>query len=413
MRLTWLIFALLCLTCSVGWSQKAGTIAGKDRMNWLKQLDKISRPVLMNLASDRLKEKMPVVLSPKTDNKEQRSRVAYLEAFGRTLSGIAPWLNSEGGSKEEIALRNEYRQWTLKAISNSVDSSAKDYMVWNEGGQPLVDAAFFSLALIRCPWLWNNLDTPTKIRVVKALQSTRNILPAYSNWLLFSGMIETFFSRFGYEYDKVRIDYCIREFAHHWYVGDGVFSDGINYAWDYYNSYVIQPFLAVIVKEASDKSRSYDFFVPRLLKINQRYAEIQERLINADGSFPLTGRSIVYRGAAFQHLADMAIRKQLPDGMYPAQVRGALTAVINKTLEPASSFDQSGWLNPGVSGNQPDLADYYITTGSLYLCTNIFLPLGLPETDEFWAAPERPWTSKKVWGGQDATPDHALHLPEN
>jgi hypothetical protein len=133
-------------------------------------------------------------------------------------------------------------------------------------------------------------------------------------------------------------------------------------------------------------------------------------MIMADGSYPLTGRSIIYRGAAFQHLADVALRKQLPASLKPAQVRGALTAVIKKTLEAPSTYTKDGWLNIGVYGHQPDLADVYNNTGSLYLCAAIFLPLGLPDTDEFWSAPAEPWTSLKVWTGQDAPGDHALEL---
>jgi hypothetical protein len=187
-----------------------------------------------------------------------------------------------------------------------------------------------------------------------------------------------------------------------------MFSDGNNFAFDYYNSYVIQPFLAAIVGVVKDKTVIYDWFIPTLDKINKRYAEIQERLINADGSYPATGRSIVYRGAAFQHLADMALRKQLPASLKPAQVRGALTAVIKRTLDAPDTFNSDGWLNIGVAGSQPDLADFYITTGSLYICTNIFLPLGLPESDEFWADPPEPWTAVKIWSGGDAQADHAL-----
>src|ERR1700694_4065228 len=90
-----------------------------DRQLWLNYLDKIARPVVYNLAEDKLKEKMPVVLSKRVDNADERSKVAYLEAFGRTLSGIAPWLNGEGGSKEEIILRNQYREWALKSLANA------------------------------------------------------------------------------------------------------------------------------------------------------------------------------------------------------------------------------------------------------------------------------------------------------
>lgn len=383
--------------------------SGNDRKLWLSYLDKIARPVLSNLAEEQLKEKMPVVLSPKVDNKENRLKASYLEAFGRTLSGIAPWLNLEGGSKEETAFRTQYRQWTLKAIANAVNPSSKDYLTWT-GGQPLVDASFFALGLVRSPWLWEHLPDSTRQHVVAALKLTRNTVPVYSNWILFSGMIEAFFCKYGYEYDKVRLEYGIREFANHWYVGDGMFSDGMNFAFDYYNSYVIQPYLTNIIAALNTKGRAYEWFSTRLDKITKRYAELQERLINTDGSFPVTGRSITYRGGAFHHLADMSLRKQLPSSLMPAQVRSALTAVMKKTLDAPLAFTKEGWLNIGLYGSQPDLAESYINTGSLYLCANIFLPLGLPETDEFWSSPAMPWTAIKVWNGQDMPADHALDL---
>ena len=85
-------------------------------------------------------------------------------------------------------------------------------------------------------------------------------------------------------------------------------------------------------------------------------------------------------------------------------------AVIEKTLNAPANFDKDGWLNIGLSGHQPGIADTYITTGSLYLCMEIFLPLGLPVTDEFWSGPEEPWTAVKAWSGQDVPADHALDI---
>ena len=85
----------------------------------------------------------------------------------------------------------------------------------------------------------------------------------------------------------------------------------------------------------------------KIKKRNERYAIIQERLINMDGTYPATGRSIVYRGAVFQHLADIARRKTLPEQLKPAQARCALTAVIKKTLESPFTY-QNGWLTIGL-----------------------------------------------------------------
>ena len=401
-----LAFSLLLFVFVQSQSNKAEN----DRKTWLSHLDKLARPVLSSLAEGKLKEVMPVELSKRTDNKENRTKAAYLEAFGRTLSGIAPWLNLEGGTAEEIALRNQYRTWTLAAIKNAVDPTSKDYMQWS-GGQPLVDASFFAFALVRCPWLWEHLDASVKQQVIDALKISRATVPSYSNWLLFSAMVEAFFCKYGLDYDAVRIEYAVREFSQHWYVGDGTFSDGMQYHHDYYNSYVIQPYLSSIVEIVNNKNKRYASFAERLGKITQRYAEIQERLINTDGSFPVTGRSITYRAGAFHHLADMSWKKQLPSSLNPAQVRGALTAVIQKTFGHQSTFTKSGWINIGLYGHQPDLADSYINTGSLYLCATVFLPLGLPDTDAFWSAPPAPWTAIKVWNGEDTTPaDHALDL---
>lgn len=378
------------------------------RDQWLYYMDKLARPVLSNIAIDKLKEKMPIALSEKIDNPEHRKKVAYLEAFARTLCGISSWLNIEGGSAKEIALRNQYREWALKGIANAVDSTKNDYLVWS-GYQPLVDASFFALGLIRCPWLWENLSEDIREKVINSLKASRQTIPVYTNWILFTGMVEAFFCKYNLPYDPVRIEYGIREFSQHWYVGDGMFSDGMHFAMDYYNSYIIQPYLINIIDAVKTRDESFNWFLPRLEKISARYAELQERSINSDGSFPVYGRSIVYRGAAFHHLADMALRNQLPSSVKPEQIRAALTAVIKKTLDAPESFSKDGWLKIGLYGHQPNLADFYINTGSLYLCSVIFLPLGLPADDPFWINPDIPWTSKKVWNGIDAPADHSYN----
>lgn len=404
-----ILTALLIISCCCfkGLAQNNSGTGSDDRKLWLAYLDKISRPVLSNLAANTLKEKMPVMLSERVDNKAARKEVAYLEAFARTLCGIAPWLQSGEGDGEEKKLRDEFRLLASRALVNAVNPAAKDYLLFT-GTQSLVDASFLSLALIRCPWLWQQADSSTQHNIQAAFVATRNTVPYYSNWLLFSAMIETFFCNYQLPYDKVRIDYAVKEFANHWYTGDGLFSDGMNFHVDYYNSYVIQPYLQCIVAVINKKDSSYKLFEPRLDKICKRYAVLQERLINTDGSFPVTGRSITYRGGAFHHLANMALTQQLPPQLSPAQIRCALTAVIKKTLESPATFNKKGWLNIGLYGAQPGLAEGYINTGSVYLCTQIFLPLGLKATDDFWSKPAMPWTSVKIWSGQDVPADHAL-----
>jgi hypothetical protein len=205
----------------------------------------------------------------------------------------------------------------------------------------------------------------------------------------------------------MRVDYAVREHEQ-WYKGDGMYGDGPQFHWDYYNSFVIHPMLLQIMDTISAVSKSWASLTAGVVARAKRYAAIQERLIAPDGSYPAVGRSLAYRCGAFHHLAAMALRKDLPDGVRPEQVRGALTAVIRRTLEPADTFDAQGWLRIGLCGHQSSIGETYISTGSLYLCANAFLPLGLAADDPFWSGAARPWTSQQVWNGVNVAADHAV-----
>jgi len=377
------------------------------RKIWLNYLEKLADPVLTALASDQLKAKMPV----ETRNPEQvkdRAKYTHLEAFGRLLSGIAPWLQADGLSSDEKRLQDKYFGLSIKSIGNAVDPKAKDYMNWGEeGGQPLVDASFFAYALIRCPKLWRGLGSQTQQKVITCLRKTHDFKPPENNWLLFAAMIEAFFITVNEPFDMGKIEYAIRRHQE-WYKGDGLYGDGAEFHWDYYNSFVIHPYLYDILKIVAAKDAAFEPTRKQVLEHNLRYAIIQERFIAADGSYPPIGRSITYRTGAFHHLANMALQHQLPAQLKPAQVRGALTAVINKVTAPKDIFDSKGWLQIGLYGHQPSLGENYISTGSLYLCSAILLPLGLPKSDPFWSSPDEDWTAKKEWNGADMMADHSL-----
>lgn len=403
-----IVLVLLSGTSLASGQKKKKAEVLSDRQFWLQQMDKMVKPVLYNLAKDSLRLAMPQVTSVHIDNKEHRIKVQYVEVLGRVLSGIAPWLQLEGGESSEVALRKQYREWAIAGLKNSLDSTAKDFMNYDIGGQQLVDASYVALAFIRAPWLWENLGRKHQELMMKSIVTTRKFKPVFSNWLLFSAMNEAFLAKFGYTWDPMRVDYALQQMEQ-WYVGDGMYKDGSTYAFDYYNSYVIHPYLATIASIIGQKTKDYNSLFDKIRKRNERYAIIQERLINTDGTYPATGRSIVYRGAAFHHLADMAWRQVLPKQLSPEQVRCALTAVIRKTLESPGTY-KNGWLTIGLYGAQPNLGDFYNNQGSPYICSNIFLPLGLPSIDPFWANPAAKWSAQKIWSGEDFPNDHSADL---
>jgi hypothetical protein len=77
-------------------------------------------------------------------------------------------------------------------------------------------------------------------------------------------------------------------------------------------------------------------------------------------------------------------------------------------LDGPGVFDDDGWLRVGFYGNQPSIAEPYISTGSSYLYSAAFLPLGLPASDPFWSGPPKFWTSRRIWSGEQVGLDHAI-----
>jgi hypothetical protein len=395
----------------------AQTASESDRDYWVRVLTRISEPVLVALSQRKLVELMPVDTPMGSD---LRRHFAYLEAVGDVIAGIGSWLESGDKTGPEGKLRQRYAELSRQAIAASVDPASPDFMNFTRSDydlsvdEPICNAACLVLGVLRAPTeLWEKLDAATKSNLVKAIASTRVFAPMYTNHLLFNAIMEAFLGLVGEEWDAMRVDYAVRQFEL-WYVGDGMYSDGPRFHWDHYNSYVIQPMLLATVEAASKApkkkwvTKKWDELYPAMIARAKRYAAVQERLIAPDGSYPAYGRSITYRYGAFQVLSDMALRHQLPEGVLPEQVRAALTAVIRRMTEAPGTFDAKGWLNVGFCGHQPSLAEPYVTTGSQYNCALVFPALGLPSTDPFWSNPAKPWTSQKMWSGQDMPRDHAL-----
>ncbi len=385
---------------------KVGLATGaNDRRYWVSVMEKIARPVLENLARRELRKNMPVEELPNA----KRKSVTHLEAFGRLLCGLAPWLTAENLTGEELKLQQSFVKLAQAGLDAATDLQSPDFMNFSEGGQPLVDAAFLAQGILRAPKvLWEPLEPRVKQQVIAALKSSRKIAtPQHNNWVMFAATVEAALLEFGEPTLAERLENCVQKMLG-WYVGDGAYGDGEFFHFDYYNSFVIQPMLVDGLQTLAKHDAKFAPALATVLKRAERYAEIQERLIAPDGTFPCLGRSMAYRFGAFQTLALMAWRRALPAHLAPAQVRCALTAVIRRMIEAPGTFDANGWLQVGFCGHQLAIGESYISTGSLYLCSAGLLPLGLPPGDEFWSVPAARWTAQKLWSGENLPADHAL-----
>jgi hypothetical protein len=350
---------------------------------------------------------MPVEYSPTWDGRDRN--VAYLEAFGRLIAGIAPFLTLPNDNTSEAKIRSRLLTETQQSLVNGFNPDNPDYLFnTSHVPQTLVDAAYIAQALLASPAvLWQPLDSITKSRIIYEFVKLRQIKPYNSNWLLFAAMIESFLLEVGVKPDESRIDIAIDK-INEWYVGDGWYSDGPTFHFDHYNGYVIQPMLVEVLRINVAHGRRQQAEYEIAYKRMQRYGSFQERYISPEGTYPVFGRSSTYRVGAFQPLVKLALDQKLPDDISPAQVRCALTAVM-KRMFVKSTFRSGNWLTMGLVGDkQENLADYYSNTGSMYITSLVFLSLGLPATNEFWASQDAEWTQKKAWRGKRITKDYAV-----
>lgn len=379
----------------------------KERKMWIHHMTNIAEPVLLNLSQNTLRKNMPVETTQE-GSKRGREQVSHLEALGRTICGISPWLELGPDASKEGQLRERYIRMTLAGLKNALDSSSADFLPFSGDKQILVDAALLAQGLMRAPkQLWERLDKKTQILMINSMKETRKIKPNESNWLFFSATVEAFLYQVTGSCKFEVIDYAMSQFQT-WYKGDSWYGDGSVFHFDYYNSLIIHPMMYDVLVAVKAVSPKYGELLALETIRFVRHAEQLERLISPEGSYPAVGRSLVYRFGAFHALSQVALLKKLPTQVSPAQVRSALSAVIARQMKVKGNFDENGWLTLGFCGHQPEVAESYISTGSLYLSTAVFLALGLPATDEFWTAPKADWTNKKAWNGKDFLRDKAL-----
>ena len=118
-------------------------LLANDRAFWASTAARIARPVIESLARGELERRLPVQAG-----REDRQAFAPLEAFGRTLTGLAPWLELEPDASDEGRLRAEWVGLVRGGLAHAVDPASPDFMNFKEGGQPR-DRRQLDSALIR------------------------------------------------------------------------------------------------------------------------------------------------------------------------------------------------------------------------------------------------------------------------
>ncbi|MCH5232243.1 MAG: DUF2264 domain-containing protein [Muribaculaceae bacterium] len=410
-----LFLALVVLSAVSVYAKKTKEVEKTDREKWVEVCYAIAAPVLENMSKGELRKNMQLELSPNWDGRDPA--VSYMECFGRLMAGITPWLALPDDGTEEGKMRKQLHEWALLSYKNAVDPESPDYLLW--GGshpQPLVDAAYVAESFLRAPEAtWEQLDTVTQKRYIELFKGMRKHRPAYNNWLLFRGMIEAFLLMAEPESADNFIFTTVGKKIDEWYLGDGMYGDGPELAFDNYNAFVIHPMYIEMLETVENHPTPENKWVGNIksdlaVKRMQRYNQFIERLISPEGTYPAFGRSVVYRLGAFQTLAMAAWKYGLPQGLSNGSVRSALTAVMENMFSQPGNFNDEGFLALGFVGHQPNLANSYTNNGSLYITSSMFMPLGLPADHPFWTDPAEPWTQKRAWAGGEIPIDGHVSL---
>jgi hypothetical protein len=386
------------------------------RDQWLSILLQIINPVINSFVNKNIKFIFPIHHSAhliENDKRRNQTEIVFIELFSRTLLGVSIlFQNEESINKDNL---NDLFQNVLFMI-NTTFSGYLDFYHSSIDHQLIVEMANCALAFIRAPYLWNSLHYLIKNNILKIMyHSITKFKTHMNNWLLFEAIIEIFL----YKNQKIKIlnkTLFNLQIIESYYIGDGWYKDGPLFHMDFYNSYVILPFLITIYQELhllnyKNNGILYkNLYNKTLLKI-QRQSEFLERLISQDGSFPIFGRSGVYRTAIFHALVTTTYISGLPNSLSYGQVRTGLNAVIENMFqnEKIKIVDEHGFLTFGFSGFQPEMADEYSNSGSIYFALLIFMPLGLNENHIFWNSSSEDWSQKKMYNGNSINKDKSIN----
>ena len=94
-----------------------------ERQYWVGTLAKIAHPVMSATAQGKLRQLMPV--EAREEFRKERRKFTHLEALGRSLAGIGPWLASSGLVGEEEDTRRTFQLITHQALEQVTDPQSR------------------------------------------------------------------------------------------------------------------------------------------------------------------------------------------------------------------------------------------------------------------------------------------------
>ncbi|MDG4770190.1 DUF2264 domain-containing protein [Solwaraspora sp. WMMD792] len=304
-----------------------------------------------------------------------------LEAFARSFLLAAVRLHGEAGADP-----HGLADWYAAGLRAGTDPTSPT--AWprpDRLDQAKVEACSIALGLhLTRPWLWDRLDEATRQRTVDWLATVVGQAYPPINWVWFQIVVETFLRSVGGPWSTEDIESGLRVHES-LYRADGWYSDGPERAYDHYVGWALHVYPLLWADQAGE-------LCPDGLRQawRQRLAAFLDdavRLVGADGSPLMQGRSLAYRFAAAAPLWVGAMTGATD--VAPGVLRRAASGML-RHFHDHGAPDGRGLLPIGWHHEWPTMAQSYSGPGSPYWAAKGMLGLALPADHPVWTATEQP-----------------------
>ncbi|SDO26402.1 hypothetical protein SAMN04487848_0083 [Microbacterium sp. ru370.1] len=275
-----------------------------------------------------------------------------------------------------------------EGVRTGVDPDAADRWVrMDEHAQAKVEAASLALALdLTREWIWDSLDAQTQERLVAYLAPVvGDATYPQTNWVWFRIVVQTFLRSVGgpWSADDIAADLA----RHDSFVrADGWLSDGDERAFDHYVGWALHVYPVLWPRMTGATDLVGDRTAGDVARLD-RFLQDAVRLIGADGSPLLQGRSLIYRFAAAAPLW-AGIIAEVPSTGAGRLLHAAGAVVDHFVTRGAPNAD--GILTLGWHGEWRSLAQSYSGPGSPYWAVKGLMGIALPADHPVWSAVDEP-----------------------
>lgn len=309
--------------------------------------------------------------------------VDALEGFARTFLLAAYRIAGEHGHDP-----HGLAEWYAAGLRTGTDPDSPERWVrLEEHPQAKVEAASIALALdLTRPWIWDRLDPRTQELVVDYLvPAVGDDSYPQTNWVWFRIVVQTFLRSVGGPWSEtdIREDLATHDTFRR---PEGWLADGAERAYDHYVGWALHTYPTLWAR----MSGADELAAPRRdrdVADLDRFLLDAVRLVGADGSPLVQGRSLIYRFAAAAPfwVGALAGVPSTPPGI----LRRAAAQVVRHFVDH-DAFDDDGLLTLGWHHAWPQLAQAYSGPGSPYWAVKGLLGLSLPDDHPVWTRPEEP-----------------------